>query len=72
MATKKLYRSRDDKVLTGLAGGIGNYFNIDSTIVRVILVILEFATAGLLIIGYFIMVLIVPKEPLRSEKLQQT
>lgn len=48
----------------GLCGGIGNYFNIDPTLVRIALVILEFATAGLLIIGYLIVGLIVPKEPL--------
>jgi phage shock protein PspC (stress-responsive transcriptional regulator) len=60
---KKLYRSRDDKVLLGLAGGLAKYFNVDSTIIRVALVVLEFATAGLLIIAYFIAALFVPKEP---------
>lgn len=65
---KKLYRSRDDRVLTGLAGGIANYFNVDSTLIRAALVLLEFATAGLLIIAYFIIALIVPKEPLGGRK----
>lgn len=60
---KKLYRSRSDKMITGLAGGIAQYFNLDPTLVRIALVILEFMTAGLLIIGYFIVALIVPKEP---------
>ncbi len=60
---KKLYRSNSDRMLTGLAGGIAAYFSIDSTIVRIALVLLEFATAGLLIIGYFIVALIVPREP---------
>ena len=64
MQGKKLYRSRDDKMLTGLAGGIAKYFGIDSTIVRIALVLLEFATAGLLIIGYVIVAIIVPKEPI--------
>jgi phage shock protein C len=50
-------------VLTGLAGGLGDYFNVDPTIIRVVLVLLEFATAGLLIIGYLIVSLFVPKEP---------
>lgn len=61
--TKKLYRSRDDKVLTGLAGGIAKYFNIDPSIIRILLVIFEFITVGLLIIPYLIIALIVPKEP---------
>ncbi len=62
--TKKLYRSRSNKMLLGLCGGIGDYFNIDPTIVRIAFVVLEFLTAGLLIIAYLIIGLIVPKEPL--------
>lgn len=63
MRGKKVYRSRDDTFLTGLAGGLARYFGVDSTIVRIILIILEFATAGLLILVYFIVALFVPKEP---------
>lgn len=50
-------------MLTGLCGGIARYFNIDSTLVRIGFVILEIATAGLLIIGYILVAIIVPKEP---------
>jgi len=60
---KKLYRSRSNRMLTGLSGGIADYFGIDATLVRVAFVILEFLTAGLLIFGYIIVALIVPKEP---------
>lgn len=63
MQEKRLYRSTDNKVLTGLAAGTAKYFNQDPTLVRIILIILEFMTAGLLIIGYLIVSLIVPKEP---------
>lgn len=63
MTSKKLYRSRDNKYLMGLAGGIGKYFDIDPTLVRIAFIILEFATAGLLIFFYFIIALFVPKEP---------
>ncbi len=62
--SKKLYRSRDNKVLTGLCGGIGDYFNIDATLVRIAFIVLEFATAGFLILGYLIVTLIVPKKPI--------
>lgn len=55
-------------MLTGLAGGIGQYFGVDSTLIRAILVILEFATAGLLIIGYIIVAFIVPLEPEEAKK----
>ena len=67
MPDKRLYRSRDDKVLTGLAGGVAKYLGTDPTIIRVALIIFEFLTAGLLIIVYFIIALIVPKEPLNLD-----
>ncbi len=45
---KKLYRSRKDKKLCGVCGGLAQYFEIDSTIVRLALVLLIiFAGAGL-------------------------
>ena len=59
---KKLFRSKDDRVLTGLAGGLGDYFDLDPTLVRIGLIILEFATAGLLIFGYLIVSIFVPSE----------
>lgn len=63
MEEKKLYRSRDNKVFTGLAGGLGKYFGMDPSVVRIILVIAEFLTAGLLIIAYILISFFVPKEP---------
>lgn len=47
----------------GLCGGMGDYFNVDPTLIRVAFIIMEFLTGGLLIIGYVIVGLIVPKEP---------
>lgn len=62
--TKKLYRSRSDRVILGVCGGLGEYFGIDSLIIRLIFVALLFSGAGLLI--YFIFVLLVPS---KDEKL---
>ena len=47
----------------GLCGGLGDYFKIDATLIRIAFILLEFLTAGLLIVGYVIVALIVPKEP---------
>ena len=60
--TKRLYRSGKDKILCGVCGGIGEYLNIDLTIVRLlwILSILGFGT-GLL--AYLIACIIIPKNP---------
>jgi phage shock protein PspC (stress-responsive transcriptional regulator) len=59
--TKKLYRSRTDRKLWGVCGGLAKYFNIDPTIVRVIAVASLFVgSLGFWI--YIIMALVVPVE----------
>jgi phage shock protein C len=60
---RRLYRSRSDKMISGVAGGLGEYLNIDPTIVRLIFVLSLFiGGTGALI--YLVMLLIVPEEPL--------
>jgi phage shock protein PspC (stress-responsive transcriptional regulator) len=59
---KKLYRSRTDRKLAGVCGGLAKYFDIDPTIVRVVAVASLFVgTLGLWV--YIIMAIIVPLEP---------
>ncbi|MEW5924472.1 MAG: PspC domain-containing protein [Candidatus Zixiibacteriota bacterium] len=63
---RKLYRSNVDSKIAGVCGGLGEYFNIDPTIVRIIAIILVFAHgAGL--IGYIIAWIVMPKRPLGIE-----
>lgn len=61
---KKLYRNNKNKMLAGVFGGLGEYFDIDPTVLRLLGLLLIFIT-GLApgIIFYFIAVLIVPKNP---------
>lgn len=60
MATdKKLYRSMADKKLCGVCGGLAEYLDMDSTLMRVIFILLAFVGCiGL--IGYLILALIMP------------
>ena len=58
---KRLYRSRTDRMIWGVCGGLAKYFDMDPTIVRVIAVLLIFAN-GLGIIAYIIMAIVVPLE----------
>ncbi len=51
---KHLYRSKNDKVLTGLCGGIAEYFGMNSVIVRLIVVLLSCGSVGLGLIIYFV------------------
>lgn len=58
----RLYRSRTKKVIGGVAGGLGEYLNIDPVILRVIFVIFTIFN-GLGVLLYIIMWIIVPEEP---------
>ncbi|GKU76180.1 PspC domain-containing protein [Paenibacillus sp. L3-i20] len=59
---KKLFRSTTDSKLTGLCGGLAQWFGIDSTIVRLLVVISAFFSFGGTILAYFIATLFVPKD----------
>lgn len=58
---KKLYRSSTNKMICGVCGGIGDYFNIDATLVRLLWAILACSGAGIIV--YFLAAVIIPQEP---------
>ena len=60
--TKKLVRSRTDRWFAGICGGLGNYFGIDPTLVRVLFVIFAL-TFGSGFLIYLILWLLIPNEP---------
>lgn len=60
---KKLYRSRKDKMIGGVAGGLAEYFHIDPTIIRVLFIMTLFM-GGSGILAYIILWIVVPEEPL--------
>lgn len=61
MTGKKLYRSYDNRMIAGICGGIGEYFDIDPTIVRLIAVIFVFVW-GFGIVLYLLAWIIIPNE----------
>lgn len=64
---KKFYRSRTDRVLFGVCGGLGRYFNVDPVLFRLLFILLFFIEgAGLLL--YVIMVFVTPEEPKIGEE----
>ena len=59
---KKLYRSKSNKVLAGIIGGLGEYLDIDPAILRVIWILIIVFTAFVPgVVAYFLMLLVVPK-----------
>jgi phage shock protein C len=60
---ERLYRSSTQRMLGGVCGGLGEYFNIDPTLVRIVYILVTIATGVLLGIGlYIVLWLIVPSE----------
>ncbi len=58
---KRLYRSREDRMIAGVCGGLGEYFNVDPTLIRLLFVFGFFATGSGLFWAYLIMMIIVPE-----------
>ena len=57
---KKLYRSRKNKMLCGVCGGLGEYLGVDPTIVRLVWVLIACSGTGLL--AYIIAAVIMPQK----------
>ena len=61
---QKLYRSRENRMLGGVCGGLGEYFDIDPTLVRVLFVFGAFiGIPGALLLIYLVMLILVPQSP---------
>ncbi len=65
MTTKRLYRPRNDRMIAGVCAGIGNYLNIDPTLIRLGLLLLAIWGGGG-ILAYIIAWVVIPEEPLPS------
>ncbi len=60
---KKLYRSRKNKIIGGVCGGLGEYFEVDPVLIRILFVFLTFFHGSGLIL-YILLMIIVPLEPI--------
>ncbi|MDQ2941064.1 MAG: PspC domain-containing protein [Chloroflexota bacterium] len=59
---ERLYRSRSDRVVAGVAGGLAEIWNLDPSIVRVVWAVLVPLTGGIALLIYVVMAIIVPEE----------
>jgi phage shock protein C len=60
--TRKLYRSKTNRKLAGICGGLAEYFGVDATLIRVLFVLLA-VLGGSGLVLYLAMWIIVPNEP---------
>jgi phage shock protein C len=62
---KHLYRSRTDRVIGGVCGGLSQFFNLDVTLIRLLFVLGIFFFQGAVLV-YLVMLIIVPEEPITT------
>jgi phage shock protein PspC (stress-responsive transcriptional regulator) len=68
---RRLYRSRRDRVIWGVCGGLARYLNVDVTVIRLVMILLVFAN-GIGILAYIIMAVIVPLEGSKAAEPRET
>lgn len=61
---KKLYRSKEDYKISGVCGGLGEYFGIDATLIRLLWVLVSCVSGAFLgLVAYIACVFIIPQDP---------
>jgi phage shock protein PspC (stress-responsive transcriptional regulator) len=64
----RLYRSRDERMFAGVAGGVAERLDLDPSLVRVVWLILTFLTGGLFFLLYIVMAIVVPEAPIGADR----
>jgi len=59
--TRKLVRSTQDKRIAGICGGLGEYFNVDATVMRILFVAGFFLTGSLIFWLYLVLWIVIPE-----------
>ena len=65
---KKLYLSDTDRKLGGVCGGLGEYYEKDSTLFRVLFILITVLSFGTAIFAYIAMWLVIPRKPKEEGK----
>jgi phage shock protein C len=59
----RIYRSRDERMVAGVAGGLANYLDLDPTIVRILWLAALLTTGPLALFVYLVCAMVIPREP---------
>ena len=59
---KRLYRSRDQRIIFGICGGLGKYFDLDPVLIRLVWLLLSFFTGGAGFLVYLVLIFVIPEE----------
>jgi phage shock protein C len=64
----RLYRSRDERMIAGVAGGIAERYDFDPSLVRIVWAILILVTGGLFLLIYIVMAIVIPEAPIGADR----
>ena len=67
---RKLYRDPDDKYIGGVASGLGYFFGIDTSWIRILWLVFSLFSAGTLILIYLVLWMVIPEAKTTAEKLK--
>jgi phage shock protein PspC (stress-responsive transcriptional regulator) len=59
---KRIYRSRDERMIAGVAGGLANYLDIDPSIMRILWLVAFFGTGPVALLVYLVCAIIIPSD----------
>ena len=65
---RRLYKIKNGKILDGVCNGLAAYFGMDVTIVRLICVAIAFGTSGIAVVGYLILMFVIPEAKTPAEE----
>lgn len=68
---RRLYRSSSSKVVAGVCGGLGEHFDVDPTLMRLIAVVAALASFGVALIFYLLAWIVIPQAPLGQPASQE-
>lgn len=60
---KRLYRSKTERLLGGVCGGVGRYYDTDPNLIRILWVVLTLLSVGIGVIAYIVAWVLIPEEP---------
>jgi phage shock protein PspC (stress-responsive transcriptional regulator) len=63
---KRLYRSRNNRMLAGVCGGLGEYFGVDATLIRILFVLLLLPGGAPGLLPYVILWIVMPEQPVSA------
>ncbi len=71
-ASRKLYKSTSERIIDGVCGGIAEYFEVDASVIRLVLIAMSIISFGAGVLFYIIAMLVIPAAPIEANPAEST